>query len=418
MNFENVKFNCIKGIPINSVETRMISEMGFPVDVPSQPDMSLNTKFSSYIGKIFDSPFSMVRTVETFYINTLLETKSRNAAFDKTLLEIASANVSADELTAGLQSSCIYELEASDAEILVEEFIFIINTLLPRQLSDIYYSFDIEPNPAYALFFEMAAEKLELQRYDDQQYPWYGQFINHTDNGVKKRIENGESLISIYRNTCATKDIIKNVFYNTPHNTFGSIEAVLFSLSKQYYYEKNDSYEEDACDFFVYKDGEKILNIMFLCEDELDHIEDYDKYIAELYTVGKPLLVLDEYETYIDYLSKAIRKAVKDPAYIAEHAKMRSKCFKFERAFKNSDDNHKFANNAKLCGCFSCGDVFEPREITEWYFYEDPEKGGYAHCPKCGEDTVIMDSQGYEITEDYMQELIDYIDERDSFEYY
>lgn len=68
MNFENVKFNCIKGVPINSVETRMISEMGFPVDVPSQPDMSLNTKFSSYIDKIFDSPFSMVRTVETFYI--------------------------------------------------------------------------------------------------------------------------------------------------------------------------------------------------------------------------------------------------------------------------------------------------------------------------------------------------------------
>ena len=157
---------------------------------------------------------------------------------------------------------------------------------------------------------------------------------------------------------------------------------------------------------------------MFLCEDELDHIEDYDKYISELYTDDKPLLVLDEYETYIDYLSKAIRKAIKEPEYISEHARMRSKCFKFERAFKNSDNNHKFAKSAQVCGCFSCGAVFDPKEITEWYFYEDEGKGGYAHCPKCGEDTVIMDSQGYEITEDYIQELIDYIDERDNFEYY
>ncbi|MBR5322188.1 MAG: hypothetical protein IKU48_01400 [Clostridia bacterium] len=56
---------------------------------------------------------------------------------------------------------------------------------------------------------------------------------------------------------------------------------------------------------------------------------------------------------------------------------MRSKCFKCEKAIKKSDHNYKFAKMAKLCGCFSCGAIFTPQEITEWYFYDDAKEDDY-----------------------------------------
>ena len=61
MPFENIQFKCIKGIPINSVETRMLSEMGFPVDVPTQPDMSHSIAFYNYVSKVSEYPFPLLR---------------------------------------------------------------------------------------------------------------------------------------------------------------------------------------------------------------------------------------------------------------------------------------------------------------------------------------------------------------------
>ena len=82
MTFENIEFKCIKGIPINSVETRMLGEMGFPVDVPTQPDMSRSIAFYNYVSKISFYPFPLLSSVDKYYINALIETKSRDEALD------------------------------------------------------------------------------------------------------------------------------------------------------------------------------------------------------------------------------------------------------------------------------------------------------------------------------------------------
>ena len=416
MNFENIEFKCIKGIPINSVETRTLGEMGFPVDVPTQPDLSLSIAFCNYVSKICAYPFPLANFVDKYYIKSLIETKSREEAFEATLSYLKLTNIVAEELESGLQSNCIFELNAAEAETLLEEFVFIINELLPRQLSDIYYSFDIEPNPAYAIFFDLAVEKLSLTKCEDRDDSCYGQIIEHTVEGIKRRFDSGETLISIYQNSCATKTLIKDTISNIPHNTYDSIELILFSLSKQYSYTRIEDTAEYAADFIVYKDGEEILNIIFLSEAELDHIEDYNQYLSGLKLDEYPLLVLDHYELECEYLSDVIRKTIKDPKYIEQHSAKRAQCFKYEKAIRCSGVNYKFAETATICGCYSCCKLFAPEDITEWHLYEDEEKGGYAYCPFCGVSSVIMDSQGYEITEEFMEELDDYITMCEIFE--
>ena len=415
MDFKNVEFKCVKGIPINSVETRMLGEMGFPVDVPTQPDMSHSIAFYNYVSKVSEYPFPLLSFVEKYYIKSLIETKSKDEAFKTTLSYLKLTNVVSEELEAALQSSCIFGLNALEAETLIEEFVFIIKELLPRQLSDIYYSFDIAPNPAYAIFFDLAVERLNLKKCEDRDTPCYGQFIEYTAEGIKQRFNSGETLISIYEKSCATKTLIKDTIRSIPHNTYDAIELVLFSLSKQFYYTRTEDTAQYAADFLVYKDGEKILNVIFLSEEELDRIDDYKQYLSELYLDETPLLVLDHYELSTDYLSSIIRKAINDPQYIEQHSAERVQCFKYEKAIRSSAHNYKFAKTAKLCGCYSCGQIFSSQNIEDWHLYEDEEKGGFVFCPCCGVNTVIMDSQGYEITEEFMEDLDDYITMRDNF---
>ena len=393
----------------------MLSEMGFPVDVPTQPDMSHSIAFYNYVSKVSEYPFPLLRFVEKHYIKSLIETKSKDEAFKTTLNYLKLTNVVSEELEAALQSSCIFELNALEAETLIEEFVFIIKELLPRQLSDIYYSFDIEPNPAYAIFFDLAVEKLGLKKCEDRDSTCYGQYIEHTVEGIKQRFNLGETLISIYENTCATKTLIKNTISNISHDEYDSIELALFSLSKQYSYIRT---EEESPDFIVYKDGEKILNILFMTEDDLVHLTNYEEYLSQLHLDDYPLLALDYYELCYDYISTVIRKAIKDPQYIKQHSAERNRCIEYEKAIRCSGFNYKFVETAKICGCYSCGELFEPKDITNWCLYEDEEKGGYVYCPHCGTASVVMDSQGHEITEEFLELLDLYIQERGNFDYY
>ena len=60
--------------------------------------------------------------------------------------------------------------------------------------------------------------------------------------------------------------------------------------------------------------------------------------------------------------------------------------------------------NAKKCGCFYCLKIFSPLEIEEWL--EDEE--GTALCPYCRIDSVIGESSGYPITEEFLSEMHKY----------
>ncbi len=74
-------------------------------------------------------------------------------------------------------------------------------------------------------------------------------------------------------------------------------------------------------------------------------------------------------------------------------------------------DAHRFSSNHRLrlendakCGCFYCGHIFSPKEITEWI--DDPL--GTAVCPYCGIDAVIGQSSGYPITEEFLLKMKKY----------
>lgn len=74
---------------------------------------------------------------------------------------------------------------------------------------------------------------------------------------------------------------------------------------------------------------------------------------------------------------------------------------------------HCFSNNHKpelekdnKCGCFYCLAIFKPSEIKEWIIDDNPcDKRGTAICPHCGIDSVIGESSGFPITEEFLLEM-------------
>ena len=74
-------------------------------------------------------------------------------------------------------------------------------------------------------------------------------------------------------------------------------------------------------------------------------------------------------------------------------------------------DAHNFSLNNKeslkkdsLCGCFYCLSIFNPSEITCWL----RENALTAFCPYCSVDSIIGESSGCPITEDFLIAMSDY----------
>ena len=72
------------------------------------------------------------------------------------------------------------------------------------------------------------------------------------------------------------------------------------------------------------------------------------------------------------------------------------------KAHKASFENEYLVKRASKCGCFSCGEIFNPSEIVEWV----PDRGGdTAICPYCLIDSVLPDSAGYPVTKDFLEKM-------------
>ena len=418
MEFTNIKLRCIKGIPIDRVQTRTLSEIGFPVEAQRQPDLSRSVAYNNFFQKLNKSSYSIVHSVEEMYVQHLIEQRSKDLAFDAILNELRQYGVTSDELISGLISGCVYSLSAEEADIFLEEFVFIIENMLPRQLSDIYYSFDIEPNPAHGVFFDLAVKNLGIPKHTDRMQNNYGQFISHTDDGVKRRILNGESFQSIYINTCATKTIISNAFHDLSYDAVMAsgqtvyqrrIELAIFSLSRQYNYEINRDQFSKAFDYIIRDNDKNVLAVLYFVEEKNEGRNDYPDEV-QLNNQSAPLLALDYVELENGHISTTIRNAVKDHGYAAIHNEQRRRYFKYGKALNDCYGNWGAAETASLCGCFSCGKTFAPDQIIDWSDEED------ACCPYCSSATVIMDSQGYEITDKYLQELMLYVEGVDVYD--
>lgn len=83
---------------------------------------------------------------------------------------------------------------------------------------------------------------------------------------------------------------------------------------------------------------------------------------------------------------------------------------KYERYYglagKASFENWKALMSSKLCGCYHCGSIFKPEELTDNDWIQDLH-GRTAVCPKCGIDAVIGDVSGIPIRKDVLDELYD-----------
>lgn len=77
----------------------------------------------------------------------------------------------------------------------------------------------------------------------------------------------------------------------------------------------------------------------------------------------------------------------------------------------NVIEAHEFSSNHKnvllkdeKCGCFYCLKIFNPNKIEEWI----DDESGTAICPYCGIDSIIGESSGFPITEDFLKEMNNY----------
>lgn len=81
-------------------------------------------------------------------------------------------------------------------------------------------------------------------------------------------------------------------------------------------------------------------------------------------------------------------------------------------AHKASFANKKSLKHDKVCGCFHCLTIFNPKEITRYI----PERGiisyftgeSTAVCPYCCMDSVLGESSGFSITKEFLTEMKNY----------
>lgn len=71
------------------------------------------------------------------------------------------------------------------------------------------------------------------------------------------------------------------------------------------------------------------------------------------------------------------------------------------RAHRHSIRHRNEVLASSLCGCFYCGAIFPPSEISDW---TDAWEGAgqTALCPRCGIDSVIGSESGYPVTSEFL----------------
>lgn len=75
---------------------------------------------------------------------------------------------------------------------------------------------------------------------------------------------------------------------------------------------------------------------------------------------------------------------------------------------KDYIEAHKYCSNNRegllkdqKCGCFYCLTIFSSKEIEEWI----NNTKDTALCPYCGIDSIIGESSGYPITEEFLRKM-------------
>ena len=82
------------------------------------------------------------------------------------------------------------------------------------------------------------------------------------------------------------------------------------------------------------------------------------------------------------------------------------------RAHKHSSAHRDQIFASQACGCFYCLRVFSPGKITDWVDWpesaagdDELDFGTTALCPYCGIDSVIGDTSGFPITQEFLKKM-------------
>jgi hypothetical protein len=73
---------------------------------------------------------------------------------------------------------------------------------------------------------------------------------------------------------------------------------------------------------------------------------------------------------------------------------------RFEEAHRFSSYHRRTLSLDAKCGCFHCLRIFNPSKITDWIDSDET-----ALCPYCGIDSVIGQSSGFPITDDFFKKM-------------
>lgn len=75
-------------------------------------------------------------------------------------------------------------------------------------------------------------------------------------------------------------------------------------------------------------------------------------------------------------------------------------------AHDHSIYNKEELDNSKKCGCFYCLKIFDPKEIKEWIEENNGKKT--AMCPYCEIDSIIAESDEYELNNELLKFMNEY----------
>lgn len=81
-------------------------------------------------------------------------------------------------------------------------------------------------------------------------------------------------------------------------------------------------------------------------------------------------------------------------------------------AHKHSSSHRDQIFASEACGCFYCLRMFSPGKITDWVDFPEGAAGGdeldlgtTALCPYCGIDSVLGDTSGFPITQEFLKKM-------------
>ena len=106
-----------------------------------------------------------------------------------------------------------------------------------------------------------------------------------------------------------------------------------------------------------------------------------------------------------DYEEFFNQESYDDYDYDMDNAPVRETDPELEKAHKFSFENKEALLKDKVCGCFYCLEIFDPKEIEIWLH---DKNGETAVCPYCGIDAVIGESSGFPITKDFLRKMSHY----------